>query len=191
MAAFATQNVGPLPVFANAYSRFDAPPGTSIAAATLDYELWRSDAHWFTGLQADDARTLDGCAPNDGNAACNASNPVGHDRVKTFHPASRSLRVVVACGDVAGSSSAPAKRSRLARLCTVPPVVTKSSSNKTVLPSSRSSSISHLPRISERSFPDRRRWRGAPLFTDDFGCELRHPPAFLARTRETVCDDRL
>lgn len=102
VAAFAAPNAGPVAVFASAYSRFDAPPGTSIAAATLDYEFWRSDPDWFTGLQADDTRTLDGCGPNDGHTACNASNPVGHARVRTFRPNSRSLRVVVACGDVAG-----------------------------------------------------------------------------------------
>ena len=44
--AYAGIRTDVVPAFSNAFSRFDAPAGTSIASATLDYEFWRSDAYW-------------------------------------------------------------------------------------------------------------------------------------------------
>src|SRR5207237_4867841 len=75
-----------VPAFSNAFSRFDAPAGTSIASATLDYEFWRTDPYSFTGLQADDSRMLEGCAPNDGHAGCSRSAPGTQPPAKTYYP---------------------------------------------------------------------------------------------------------
>lgn len=97
---YADLNVGTLSAFSSAYSRFDAPAGTTIGSATLDYELSRSGPHWFTGLEADDARLLEGCRANDGSPACDRRRIV-----KTYRPAAKSLRLSVACGDIAGCST--------------------------------------------------------------------------------------